>query len=216
MQRILKLFTVFVLIICISTEASLSSRVRKKLTGGDVTTKSLSLWELHKFKDTQLLTLDPLCWTPWRSYITVSRYVTIGTKNNRNCISIGADIVKMLSADAKYNKRFAKRFKVSGTIKKKVRQIYTYCRKIKYTTGIKTAREAFTTGKGDCAAIASAFYVLCRSKKIPVRFIIGWEGDECHAWNRVKISGRWYWIDATFHYWLSPKQYYGRKVMEVW
>lgn len=187
---------------------------RIDLHGGEFSTKSLALWELHKFKDTELLRKSPLCWCPFKSYLLVDRYVSVINKDNKNWLVISADLIELTKEDADYNKTHAKVYK--GTTKEKVKKIYNYCKKTEYVAHVKTAKEVLETRQGDCAGIASAFYVLCKKNKIPVRYVIGWCDGECHAWNRVKIKGKWYWIDATLENWLSRKQYSGRTVMEIW
>lgn len=202
--------------LAVKAYASFDSRVNHILTGGEVSTKSMSLWELHRYKDTTLMRKSPLRWCPFKAYQTVGRWVSIESRDNRNWLCVNADLTVLLREDAAYNRRFAKAFRVSGSRKNQVRQIWNYCRKTQYAPHIKTAREVFALRRGDCAGIASAFYVLCRAKNIPVRYVIGWTLTGCHAWDKVKLSGVWYNIDATFGYWLSRKQYYGRTVMEQW
>jgi len=194
---------------------SFDQKVADKLTGGSVSTKSMSLWELQQYRDVNLLRKAPLCYAPWKAYIAVSEYVTIETRNNRYYLVIGTNLKKLLSEDARFNKAFAKAFKATGTKKQQIRKIWKWCSNTKYVTHVKTAREVFTTRQGDCAGISAAFYVLCKVKHIPVRYVIGW-GRGCHAWNRVKVGGQWYWIDCTFRYWLCPTLWDGRTVMEMW
>ena len=207
---------IVLMLLAIRTNASLDSRVSSIMHGGAVSTKSHSLWELHRYKDTVLLRKSPCCWCPYKAYCVCFRYVEVYSDNNRNWLVIKADLVDILSGDAAYNKAFAKRFPVRGTRKHKVYQIYHWCERTRYVAHVKYARNVFETRTGDCAAIAAAFYVLCKAKQIPVRYVIGWTRSGCHAWNRVKVNGRWYWIDATQHEWLSRSQFDGRKVMEMW
>lgn len=158
----------------------------------------------------------PLCWCPYRAYLAVFYNVEVTTHSNKNWIVVKANLVEMLSEDAEYNRDFANRFRTSGNRQKQISQIFRYCHSTLYRQGKKYAKDVFTTRTGDCAGIASAFYVLCKAKHIPVRYVIGWTKSGCHAWNRVKVSGHWYWIDPTIGLWLSCKQFNGRKVMEIW
>lgn len=194
---------------------SFDAKVTDKLTGGSVSTKSMAIWELYQYRDTTLMRKSPLCYCPWKAYLAVNEYVTVESKNNRYYLCIGTNLKKLMSEDATFNKRFAKAFKATGTKKQQVRKIFKYCCATKYVVHVKTAREVFTTRTGDCAGISAAFYVLCKVKHIPVRYVIGW-GKGCHAWNRVKVGGQWYWIDCTFRYWLSPELWDGRRIMEMW
>lgn len=205
-----------VLWLCSKTFASFDDRVDKALTGGAVSTTTMPMWYLWEYKTTDLLRKSPMCWEPYQGYAVCDRYVHIKDGNNRYYLCFDADIRSMLKPDAVYNKRFAKAFKTSGTRKQQIRQIWNYCRKTKYVLHIKTAKSVFRDRKGDCAGIASAFYVLCRAKGIPVRYVIGWTPTSCHAWNRVLLGSKWYWVDACHSLWLSEKQYKGRRVMEIW
>ena len=198
----------------IRANASLNSRVN--LHGGQFGFKSVSLWELHQYKDTTMMRRYPLCYCPYRAYVEVWHHVSVFSGENKNWIQIDTDLVDKLSAEANYNRTFAKRFKVSGTRRNKIWRIYRWCKRTRYTEGKKYACDVFRTRCGDCAGIASAFYVLCKANHIPVRYVIGWTRSGCHAWNKVKVSGRWYWIDCTFGYWLQQGQFDGRHVMEMW
>lgn len=207
---------IVLLLWALTVHGSLDSRVTKSLTGGAVSTKSHSLWQLHQYKDTTLLRKSPMCWCPYKSYVTAFWHVHVYSANNRNWIEIDPDLIDLIGEEAQFNKTFAKRFKVSGTRKHKVWMIYRWCKATKYTAGKKYAKDVFQTRQGDCAAIASAFYVLCKAKKIPVRYVIGWTRNGCHAWNQVKVNGKWQWIDCTFWYWMQTEQFGGRTVMEMW
>ena len=187
-----------------------------KLTGGEVATKSLPIWELEQYKSVDLLRKAPMKWCPYKAYLEVEKAVSVVNKNNQNYLIIGANLKELLSADANYNKSFATSYKVTGTKRNRVKQIYRYCKATKYTSHVKTAREVFTKRQGDCSGIASAFYVLCKAKGIPVRYVIGWTSTGCHAWNKVKVGMTWYWIDACTGNWLNEEQFTGRKVMEIW
>ena len=182
---------------------------------GDIyASKSLSLWQLYHYKYTTLLRREPLCYEPFMSYVYVDRYVVVENRNNLNWISVKADLIRLIQSDVSYNRTHAKRYK--GSTKQKVRKIYKYCCRTAYKAHVKTAHSVFQTRTGDCAGISSAFYVLCEVNRIPVRYVIGWTKSNCHAWNRVRINGTWYWIDATKGLWLSKKQFKGRTVLEYW
>lgn len=181
---------------------------------GDLSVKDAPLWQLHKYKYTTLLQTEPFCWCPYKSYLIIDKYVEVRDRNNTNHIIINADIVALVKDDAEYNKSHAKRYK--GKPKTRLKKIYRYCRRTEYVAHVKTAREVFERRQGDCAGISSAFYVLCKANKIPCRYIIGWTTDSCHAWNRVKVSGKWYYVDATKGLWLRRKLPKGWSVMEMW
>ena len=94
---------------------------RINLHGGKTSTKSMAVWELYKFRDTELLRKYPLCWCPWSAYVAVNNNVTIEDANNRYYLCINADLYKLTIKDAKYNKDHAKTYK--GTTKQKVWKI---------------------------------------------------------------------------------------------
>ena len=181
---------------------------------GDLSIKDAPLWQLHKYKYTTLLRQEPFSWCPYKSYLIIDKYVEVRDHHNTNHIIINADIVALVREDADYNKSHAHKYK--GKPKTRLRKIYRYCHKTEYVAHVKTAREVFERRQGDCAGISSAFYVLCKANKIPCRYIIGWTEDSCHAWNRVKIKGRWYYVDATKGMWLRKKLPKGWSIMEQW
>ena len=181
---------------------------------GDLSIKDAPLWQLHKYKYTTLLQTEPFCWCPYKSYLIIDKYVEIRDRNNTNHIYINADIIALVREDAEFNKSHAKRYK--GSKKTRLKKIYRYCHRTEYVAHVKTAREVFEKRQGDCAGISSAFYVLCKANKIPCRYIIGWTESSCHAWNRVKVGGRWYYVDATKGLWLRKKLPKGWSIMEMW
>lgn len=181
---------------------------------GELSARDLSIWQLYKYKSTELLRIAPFCWCPYKSYLITSQYVTVEAKDNQSTLVINADIVKMVKDDADYNKSHAHKYK--GKPKTRLKKIYRYCKRTEYVAHVKTAREVFQRRQGDCAGISSAFYVLCKKNKIPCRYVIGWTEDSCHAWNRVKIGGRWYYVDATKGLWLRRKLPKGWSIMEMW
>jgi len=181
---------------------------------GDLSIKDAPLWALHKYKYTTLLKQEPFCWCPYKSYLIIDKYVEVKDHHNTNHIIIKSDIVQLVKDDAEYNKSHAHKYK--GKPKTRLRKIYRYCHKTEYVAHVKTAKEVFQTRQGDCAGISSAFYVLCKANKIPCRYVIGWTQDSCHAWNRVKVGGKWYYVDATKGMWLRRKLPKGWSIMEQW
>lgn len=205
---------ILLIAVCLLTSAGTPFSNRINLHGGRTSTKSMAVWELYKFRDTELLRKYPLCWCPWSAYVAVNNNVTIEDANNRYYLCINADLYKLTIKEAKYNKDHAKTYK--GTTKQKVWKIYDYCRRTSYEAHKKTARDVFQNRRADCAGIAEAFYVMCRKNKIPVRYCIGWCEKGCHAWNRVKIGKKWYYVDATMERWLWRPLYDGYTLMEEW
>ena len=181
---------------------------------GELSARDLSIWQLYKYKSTELLRIAPFCWCPYKSYLVINQNVTVEARDNQSTLCINADIIKMVKADADYNKSHAHKYK--GKPKTKLKKIYRYCKRTEYVAHVKTARDVFQNRQGDCAGISSAFYVLCKKNKIPVRYIIGWTETGCHAWNRVKIKGKWYYVDATLGLWMKRKLPKGWSIMEQW
>lgn len=213
-KRIAVISTVSLILIIILSAWAMPFRNRVNIHGGRFQTKAMSLWELHQYKDTELLRKYPLKWCPFKAYQVVCENVKVENRDNKNWLVIEKDLYALTIKDAVYNKQHAKKYK--GTPKQKVKKIYRYCARTEYKIHVKYAKDVFSKRQGDCAGIASAFYVLCKKNHIPVRYVIGWAENECHAWNRVKLNGKWYWIDATLGCWLSREQYAARTVMEMW
>ena len=65
-----------------------------------------------------------------------------------------------------------------------------------------TAAGALLNGKAVCEGYSLLFYRMCKEAGVPVRFITGTAYDsygvEAHAWNIVKINGKWYNMDVTW------------------
>ena len=193
-------------------------------TGGLVKTQKYSMWELHKYKETTLMRKYPISYAPWAGYVAVNKYVEIGQGNTYNYIQIDPVLWATLDYQAQANRASAKailkQYKVKGTGKKAYLKIRKYIRSGKYITGVKTASGYFEQHGGDCCAVASAVYVLCRVQGIPVRWCMGGLSyGGLHAWNRVKLGKVWYWVDETFE---EPmvrslsKWDYHKKPMEMW
>lgn len=53
-------------------------------------------------------------------------------------------------------------------------------------------------GHGVCDGYAEAFKILCNGAGIECNVVYGKSGDTGHAWNQVKINGRWYNMDVTW------------------
>lgn len=190
---------------------SKSNTFEAKIHGGTTKTKSMALWEIHKYKDTELMRKSPLCYAPWKAYLAVDKYVEVKNIDNYNAIIVKKDLAKEVATDATFNKNFAKRFKG-----KSFYRIYYWLLEADYVKHKKTAREVFEQRQGDCAGFSAALYVICKVNHIPVRYVIGWTKHGCHAWNRVKIKGKWYYVDLTYDRYLSRKLWKGYSIMEEW
>ena len=209
---IIAVMLLFLIPFAVSTKQKPTSKTfEAKIHGGITKTKSMSQWEIYKYKDTELMRQPPLCYAPWRAYLAVDQFAEVTTVNNYNALVIKTDLEKAVATDASFNRHFAKRFKGRS-----IERIYDYCSRTKYVLHVKTAREVFEKREGDCAGMSAAFYVICKANKIPVRYVIGWNKHGCHAWNRVKWKGRWYWLDIAYDKYLSRKLWKGYSIMEKW
>ena len=53
-------------------------------------------------------------------------------------------------------------------------------------------------GKGVCQAYALLAYRLLKAGGMDVRYVTGYTGED-HAWNLVKVDGKWYHLDTTWN-----------------
>lgn len=61
-----------------------------------------------------------------------------------------------------------------------------------------TAKGALVKKVAVCDGYAHAFQMIMKKLKIPCRFVVGSSGGVGHAWNMVKLGGKWYHVDVTF------------------
>lgn len=89
--------------------------------------------------------------------------------------------------------------------KEAVRKISKWiCKHTKYKAGTYDNSEAYTLfskGTGVCRDYSDAFWAMCKICNIPCKYYTG-QAKGGHGWNRVKVSGKWYWIDVT---WMDGK-----------
>lgn len=196
-------------------------RVTAHIKGGTVKTQTMAQWELFRYKTTVLPKKYPFKYAPWKSFLAIDKYVEVSAVSDRNTLVIDPELYRSIQPEAEANrvkaKRILKRYKVRGKKKAAVKKIRRYVRTGKYITGVKSAGDFFDQHGGDCAAHASAVYVLCKVQGIPVRYCIGGAWGSCHAWNRVKYGGKWYWVDETLDQPPARKLWDGyKKPMEMW
>ncbi len=83
----------------------------------------------------------------------------------------------------------------SGTRFKKVKKAHDYLiRHMQYDDRYYTPYDAFMKGRGMCMSYALAFQRILQEMQIPCIYVKG----KNHAWNMVKIGGRWYNVDVTW------------------
>lgn len=89
--------------------------------------------------------------------------------------------------------------------KEAVRKISKWiCKHTKYKAGTYDNSEAYTLfskGTGVCRDYSDAFWAMCKICNIQCKYYTG-QAKGGHGWNRVKVSGKWYWIDVT---WMDGK-----------
>lgn len=61
-----------------------------------------------------------------------------------------------------------------------------------------TSRGALVKGVAVCDGYAYAFQKVMKKLGIACRFVTGASGGVGHAWNMVKLGGKWYHVDVTF------------------
>ncbi len=105
----------------------------------------------------------------------------------------------------------------SGSRFQKVKKAHDYLiEHMQYDNRYYTPYDAFAKGRGMCMSYALAFQRIMQEMKIPSIYVKGKE----HAWNMVKLGGRWYNVDVTwddnayarYRYFLkSDKEFSGHK-----
>ena len=83
-----------------------------------------------------------------------------------------------------------------------------------------TGGKLFKKRTGDCIDYADAFCSMCKMCGISCKLYTGIAYNSStdygyHAWNRVKIGKKWYWIDPTWYdcgFYNDPKYYLHRKL----
>lgn len=119
--------------------------------------------------------------------------------------------------------------KNSDSDREAVRKIaYWICKHTKYAYGQYDNTEAgtlFSKGRGVCRDYSDAFWAMCKVSGIQCEYYAGTvTGGGRHGWNRVKIEGKWYWIDVTWmdcgksinkNYYLKRKLWKNHKITEL-
>lgn len=92
----------------------------------------------------------------------------------------------------------------------RVKAVYDYvCSHVSYdnasgTDMAHTAYNALFKGQAVCQGYASLTYRLLREMGLSTRVIAGTSHSQPHAWNIVKLDGRWYNLDSTWDSTHSP------------
>lgn len=83
----------------------------------------------------------------------------------------------------------------------KVKAIHDWVvRTLKYDTTLSkfTAYEGLKTGSTVCQGYALLTYDMLKQAGFETNIVEGYVGSEAHAWNMVKLDGKWYQIDTTW------------------
>lgn len=84
----------------------------------------------------------------------------------------------------------------------KVKAIHDWVvRTLKYDTTLSkfTAYEGLKTGSTVCQGYALLTYDMLKQAGFETNIVEGYAGGEAHAWNMVKLDGKWYQIDTTWN-----------------
>ena len=126
-----------------------------------------------------------------------------------------------LAESERYIQLCKKRIKVKLTKKtsdrKKVNAILkALCKHMTYSGKYRSIKNCITLGKGVCGDYAEIFRALCWVNGIECRYIggaaLGDRGWEEHAWNQVRVGGKWYYVDMT---WMDSALSEGDKLSSI-
>jgi len=73
------------------------------------------------------------------------------------------------------------------------------CKNMTYKITNGDALSGFKTKKGQCMTYALMFEVMCEVSGIQTEYVSGTANGGAHGWNKVKIDGKWYWVDSTWN-----------------
>ena len=83
----------------------------------------------------------------------------------------------------------------------KISYIYNYlCENVVYDSAYEfgSIYDALVGRKTVCSGYAAAFQMMMEKLGIPCKIMAGNVNGTAHAWNAVNVSGKWYYVDATF------------------
>lgn len=104
------------------------------------------------------------------------------------------------TAEAKKLVKAVKGYKVTGSQAKKVKKIHDkLIKSIKYVKNRKHSHDAvgaLVEKKAVCQGYAMAFMMIAKDNGLQVKMVMN--GNHSHAWNVVKVGGKWYNVDVTW------------------
>lgn len=179
---------------------------------------SLSMPECQYYLDSLIYNVTDLRYATYHAYKVLKETdaITLKRKSYYCLFTVkGADLADLM-AECRDNQRMVKKAlrKIGITkktkAKKAISEIVDYLYYRNPTGKVERFANPLLHGSdGNCAAMSSAFKVFMIQLGIPCEFVIGYVGDTCHAWNRVKINKRWYWLDIALARGLRRKLWKG-------
>lgn len=172
---------------------------RKIYNGGDIETMFAQAWNINNKKHSN--DFDYLHWNIATYGFSIDYY-----SNAKSVFTFKMSYRESASQLKKVN---AKVKKVLASLKlsnksrvEKIRAIHDYIAKtVQYDQSLKnfTAYAGLVNSnhRTVCQGYALLFYKMCTDAGIPCRIVTGWAGTP-HAWNIVKVSGKWYYVDVTW------------------
>ena len=111
-----------------------------------------------------------------------------------------SDRVKQIKKDEsiKQKSKFERVKTVHAWIIRNVKYDYSNYLKNRLPKSAYTIKGCLLKKKCVCAGYAAAFKKLMKAYHIPCKIVRGKAGGESHAWNMVKLSGKWYHVDVTW------------------
>ena len=86
--------------------------------------------------------------------------------------------------------------------KEKAKQIYKWIGKhVRYDYGFRcwSGYDALLKRKSTCSGFSELYYFLCRKTGVPCHMVSGNTPGGSHAWNIIKIGGKWYQVDSCWY-----------------
>ena len=81
----------------------------------------------------------------------------------------------------------------------KIRIVYAWIAdNVRYNEKCPNAYDVLINKRGSCNGISAAVNRILQANGVECRIILGKGHDGSHAWNAVKLKGKWYLLDATW------------------
>ena len=181
---------------------------------------TLSLPECVYYLDQLIYNTTVLRYATYHAYKTLKETDAIRLKQGKTyCVyTVDGKALAPLVAEAKANRELVDKairslgIRKTVTVRTAIKDVSDYLYYIVPSNRQpRWANDLLTKKGGNCAAHSAAFKAFMVQIGIPCEFLIGNIDEGCHAWNRVKIDGKWWYIDVTYDMHLSEtlwKNYY--------